>query len=68
MKKEEQVKILKSDLQQAVDGKLCMNVTQFANAFGVSRERAAQIAAELIGRVRAMPITTDTIIPIINGS
>ena len=38
MKKEEQVKILKSDLQQAVDGKLCMNVTQFANAFGVSRE------------------------------
>ena len=43
MKKEEQVKILKSDLQQAVDGKLCMNVTQFANAFGVSRERAEQM-------------------------
>lgn len=43
MKKEDQVRILKSDLQEIVDGKLCMNVTQFANAIGISRERAIQI-------------------------
>ena len=43
MKKEEQMRILKADLQEAANGKLCMNVTQFANAFGVSRERAVQI-------------------------